>query len=76
MAEALAGLGKRVTIISRSNHLLSRVLDGDMSAIVENKLRGGAVDLVLGEEAVSVGLDINGRMVVETSKGRYAGGIL
>ncbi len=72
MAEALVGLGKRVTIIARSDHLLSRVLDSDMSKIVENKLRE-SVNLVLGEEAISIGLDINGRMAVETSKGKYAG---
>ncbi len=70
MAENLARLGIKVTLVQKDPHLINP-LDADMAALVHREMRGNGVELLLGEGVEQI-LDRGSKAGVVTSGGHRA----
>jgi len=68
MSEALVSIGKKVILFQRSNYILNKMLDEDMSKIIIETMKKD-VDIKLGEEIEDIKED--GTLII-TNKGKYS----
>jgi len=74
VAEALVNLGKRVTIVTRSSHVLSKMLDPEMANIVEERLARD-VKIIKNADLHEISGE-SGKTIVRTSEGSFEGDIV
>lgn len=67
VAENLCGMGIKVTVVQRPDHVLP-TLDRDMAADLHHCIRSHSIDLLLGESLE--GLDTSGELKVRLKSGR------
>jgi len=75
LAEALVNLGKRVTIVTRSRQVLSKMLDPEMANIVEERLVRDII-LVKNADLRAISRGNNGKTIIETSEDNFEGDIV
>lgn len=71
LAENLIRLGRRVEVVGRSKHPLSRILDEDLGKVLEENIRQH-VPIHTGEKLIEIKRR-DGKLVVVTDKNEYVG---